>query len=101
MLELLCFDLQQCVEKSLKAVLIKNNIHFPKTHDLAKLVDLIVLNNIEIPEYIIENAVELIQYASETRYPGDWEPITDQEYKKAVEITENIYNLISDMIENH
>ncbi len=31
----LCFDAQQAVEKSLKAVCIFNNIEFPKTHNIA------------------------------------------------------------------
>jgi HEPN domain-containing protein len=98
--ELLCFDLQQCVEKCLKAILIKNNINFRRTHDISKIIDLLVLNHIKIPEYIIENAITLTQYASETRYPGDWEPIIENEYKELVEITEKVYELIEGIIKS-
>lgn len=95
---LLCFDLQQCVEKSLKAVLISHNINAPKTHDISKLIDMIAANQIEVPEEIILQSVILTQYASETRYPGDWEPISIEEYKKALKIAENVYNFAKEII---
>ena len=39
--ELLCFHAQQAVEKALKAVLIINNISYPKTHNIRTLLDLL------------------------------------------------------------
>ena len=36
----LCFDTQQAVEKSLKSLCIIHNMAFPKTHDIAYLIDL-------------------------------------------------------------
>ena len=38
----ICFLVQQCIEKYLKAWLQENNVPFTKTHDLEKLLDLIV-----------------------------------------------------------
>ncbi|EKE02304.1 MAG: HEPN protein [uncultured bacterium] len=91
-IELLCFDLQQCVEKSMKAVLVKNKIRFNRSHDITYLIDLLINNKINLPEYIKNEAPAMTQYASETRYPGDWEPITDEEYKEAVKIAEKVYS---------
>jgi len=40
--EIVCFHLQQCLEKYLKARLVEADHEFPKTHDLEKLLDLVV-----------------------------------------------------------
>jgi HEPN domain-containing protein len=37
--DLVCFHLQQCIEKYLKARLNEAGIPFPKTHDLERLLD--------------------------------------------------------------
>jgi HEPN domain-containing protein len=37
----LCFDVQQSVEKAIKAVLLAHNVPFPKTHAIAELVTLL------------------------------------------------------------
>ena len=37
----LCYDAQQAVEKALKALCILHDILFPKTHDIAYLMDLL------------------------------------------------------------
>ena len=46
----LCFNAQQAVEKSLKALCILNNIKFPKTHDIGYLFELLEKNNVVIPD---------------------------------------------------
>jgi len=38
--DMVCFHLQQCVEKYLKAFLTLHNQHFRKTHDIAELIEL-------------------------------------------------------------
>ena len=40
--DVVCFHCQQCVEKSLKAWLVKTNCDFPKTHDLQRLLSLCI-----------------------------------------------------------
>ncbi|MCI0519660.1 MAG: HEPN domain-containing protein [Chloroflexi bacterium] len=66
-----CFHAQQCVEKYLKARLIEAGLGFPKTHDLAQLLEL--LKPIE-PLWItyLEAARALTDYSVEFRYPGEW-----------------------------
>lgn len=98
-LEDLCFDLQQCVEKSLKALLIYKNIDFPKTHNISKLLKFLIDNGLKLPEEII-NASALTEYAINTRYSEDYYPITHKEYKEALEIAENVYNWVEEIITN-
>ena len=64
-----CFNSQQCVEKYLKACLVEADIRFPKTHDLAKLLDL--ARALE-PSWELwrPNLEMLSSFAVEFRYPG-------------------------------
>ncbi|MFH0702130.1 MAG: HEPN domain-containing protein [bacterium] len=97
-IEDLCFDLQQSVEKALKAVLIKYEINFPRTHDISELIKLIKLRTtIEIPD-IIKNSADLTKYAVKTRYPN-WNKISEEAYKEAVNLAENVYKWASQQIE--
>lgn len=88
-LEDLCFDAQQAAEKAIKGVLIHFGIPFPYVHDLAALLDLIEGAGQPIPDGIKE-AGRLTRFAIVTRYPGLAEPVTRQEYDKAVEIAEAV-----------
>ena len=84
-LEDLCFNLQQCAEKCLKAVLIKYQYNFSKTHDIAFLMKLVKENTtIKIPENI-EEAKKLNVYAVKTRYPN-WNKLSVENYNEAVKI---------------
>ncbi|MEE4356566.1 MAG: HEPN domain-containing protein [Desulfococcaceae bacterium] len=65
-----CFHVQQCVEKYLKGVLQQNEINFPKTHDLAVLMNLIPPKYTELKEMIHEMEW-LSAFAVEFRYPGE------------------------------
>lgn len=91
-LEDLCFDLQQCVEKSFKAILISKNIEFPKTHSISKLIELLQENGINVPEELLEST-ELTIYAVETRYPLHYqEPVSEKEHKNALQIAQMVYD---------
>ena len=77
-----CFHAQQCVEKAIKALLIHLSIDFPHTHVLERLLDLLITSGIQLPSEVDESFT-LTQYAVQTRYPGVWEPTTDQEAQAA------------------
>ncbi len=87
-LENLCFHSQQAAEKSIKAVYIFLNIEFPKTHNIKTLLD-ILTKEIEIPERIF-NAAGLTDYAVTTRYPGDYEDISLEEYNESIIYAEDV-----------
>ena len=76
------FHAQQCVEKCIKAVLVSKSIEFPKTHDIEKLVGLLPLD-VVITLPVADQRV-LTVYGTITRYPGDYEPVTEKEARKAV-----------------
>ncbi len=81
----LCFDCQQAVEKALKAWMVHLDIVFPWTHSIARLLECIAEKGIFLPEDVKE-AVILSDYAVTTRYPGEYEAVTEEEYREALEI---------------
>ncbi|MBI4666045.1 MAG: HEPN domain-containing protein [Nitrospinae bacterium] len=85
-----CFHAQQCVEKYRKAVLTMNGVEFPGIHSIANLLALLP-KSINLPISDEEQDV-LTEYATITRYPGDYEPITLNEARKAVTIARRVRN---------
>ena len=79
-----CFHAQQCAEKALKALLLSLGQPFPRTHAIEVLLDLLKTHGFDIPDSV-DKAFELSQYAVQTRYPGDWEPVTKKEATAALE----------------
>jgi len=94
----LCFDCQQAVEKSLKGLLTHIGVDFPWTHSIAKLTELIEETGMDIPEYV-KDSIILTVYAVSTRYPGNQEPVDEDEYKEAVEIAERVYHWVLSKLE--
>ena len=87
--EQLCFHAQQAVEKAFKAVLLHRKVEFPFTHDLSELLDALADAGIEVPESLAE-ADALTPYAVETRYPGFWGEITEQDVEEAIGLAEEV-----------
>jgi len=42
------------------------------------------------PPPCADNAFELSQYAAQTRYPGDWEPVTEADVGAAIALAERV-----------
>lgn len=83
------FHAQQAAEKSLKAVLADRKIHFPKTHDLEALIEIIQLAGIAWP-LATQHIEALSPFAVETRYPGGLAQISDPEAEEAIESAERV-----------
>lgn len=83
-----CFHAQQCVEKCLKALLVAQGTDFRKTHDLGELV--VLLPSRLRPSLNNEEQDRLTEYATVTRYPGNYEPITLGEALQAVKVARRI-----------
>jgi HEPN domain-containing protein len=65
-----CFHAQQCMEKYMKARLVQAGIHYPKTHDLGRLLDLVApVEPMWEPYRLALNRVSY--FAVDFRYPGD------------------------------
>lgn len=93
----LCFDAQQAVEKALKSMCVFYEIVFPKTHDIAYLIELLEKGNVIIPDNV-QSAKMLTGYAVENRYPGDYEPVDEEDYFKAIEIAEKVLRWVEKKI---
>jgi HEPN domain-containing protein len=97
LLEDLYFEAQQAAEKALKALLIYLGGEYPRTHTFTLL-----LANLETYQEVpaaIREVVELSDYAVQTRYPGDYYPVSDQEYRRALELADRVLDWVSAQIE--
>ncbi|MFA6569568.1 MAG: HEPN domain-containing protein [Victivallales bacterium] len=92
----ICFHSQQCAEKYIKALLIFHSIDFPKTHDLAELVELFP-ENLEIGVDVDDLSI-LNSYSVSVRYPGFEEPLTRRDATKALSIAKKIRNAIKGLL---
>jgi HEPN domain-containing protein len=86
--EIVCFHSQQCIEKYLKALLVYENIDFPKTHSLKTLMDKIPLN--VRPELSLDEQEILTNYAVFTRYPGNYSSVSLTKARLAVRIARRV-----------
>lgn len=84
-----CFHAQQCIEKYLKAMLVSLGLNFPKTHDLAELLALLPARL--RPSLDDREQDRLTDYATVTRYPGDYERISLTEARQAVKTARRIH----------
>ena len=97
-LEDLCFDVQQAAEKALKGLLLHLEVSFPYTHDLADLITLLEDQHSDVLDSVKDAAI-LTDYAVATRYPGVGEPVTEEEYKRAVAIAEHVLEWVESHLE--
>lgn len=96
-LEDLCFEAQQAAEKALKALLIYLSEDYPKVHAFALLLERLE-QYVTVPEAIRE-VVELTDYAVEMRYPGDYFPVSQEEYERALELAERVLNWVRSQVD--
>ena len=68
--EIVAFHCQQAAEKYLKAFLARCQVEFPKTHDIAKLLDLVASVNANMAKSL-RDADALTPFGVEVRYPRD------------------------------
>ncbi len=89
-----CFHMQQCVEKYLKAFLIYRGKEISKTHNLALLLEQGIAVDPSFDTLKGLNAASLTSYAIGARYPDDFYMPTYLESQKAVAIAEDVRNFI-------
>ena len=69
------FHAQQAAEKFLKALLVRCQIEFPKTHNLGELLDLVGRADQDLAQSL-RHIIALNPYGAEIRYPGDLPEMT-------------------------
>ena len=89
----ICFLSQQCAEKALKAVLVFEDVYFPKIHDLDRLRDLIP-EGWKAKEQFPDLA-ELTIWAVESRYPGLTPNVTEKEAADALQLAEAVFEAVA------
>jgi len=92
----LCFQIQQAAEKALKGLLIFYKVEPEFTHNIELLIDELEKFT-DIPEKVYE-AAQLTTYAVQTRYPGEYDEITKEEYEKAVKIAKDCLDWVENKI---
>jgi HEPN domain-containing protein len=85
----LCFHAEQAAEKALKAVLVVDRTDFPRTHDISEILELLTRAGHTVPADVLM-ADTLSDYATVTRYPGDRQPVSEEEYRRAVAVAEDV-----------
>jgi HEPN domain-containing protein len=93
----ICFHAQQAVEKAVKAVLLFNKVDFPLTHDLEELLDTLEIAGIPVPSELSDVGA-LTPYAVETRYPGYWGEISENDVSEAVSLAEKAIDWANESI---
>ncbi|MDZ7319154.1 MAG: HEPN domain-containing protein [candidate division KSB1 bacterium] len=82
--KLIAYHAQQCAEKYLKAFLVYQNIDFPYTHNISRLLELCA-DKANWTEKL-KDAEELTPFAITTRYPGEYEEVTKENAMRAIRI---------------
>jgi HEPN domain-containing protein len=89
---LVAWHAQQCAEKYIKAYLVFYQIDFPHTHRILYLLELCPERNTWGNS--LAAAETLTPFAVMTRYPGEDEPVTEIEAKRAVHTAELVRKTI-------
>jgi len=91
--EAIAFHCQQAAEKYLKAYLTWQQVEFPKTHDIKRLVELAASCDRALAEDLNE-AEALTPYAVEYRYPGEYPPLTSDDTTNAIALADRVRDKI-------
>lgn len=89
----ICFLAQQCAEKAIKAILVFENVNFPKQHDLDRLRDLIP-KGWKFKESFSDLA-ELTIWAVESRYPTHYPDVVEREARETLLLAESVFDAVS------
>ena len=91
-----CFHVQQCVEKYLKALLIYEDKVVIHTHHINTLM--VLLPHSIRPELTPKEQAILTNYAVTTRYPGDYDLISLTEARRAVRIARRVRKHVRELL---
>jgi HEPN domain-containing protein len=91
------FHAQQAAEKFIKAFLVRHQIQFPKSHDIAVLRQLVARVDPRLAEKLAA-ADALTPYGVEFRYPGDLPSVSRDEGGTALRLAEETRALIMESL---
>lgn len=97
--DIIVVDLQQAIEKMLKAILANENRKITKTHNLDELASFIS-DKIKFDELETELLEKVTDYYREDRYPNpNYSLPTREETEEILEFSESLFEKICDMLE--
>ena len=91
------FHCQQAAEKAVKAYLAFRDQPFPKTHDLADLLDRASRHEPRFKDWM-ERVEGLSDYATGMRYPGFMLTLTAEEYREAESAAADFYTFVCSLL---
>lgn len=97
--EAIAFHCQQAAEKYLKAYLTWQQVEFPKTHDIKRLVELVKSCDRALAEDLGE-AAALTPYAVEYRSPGEYPPLIPDDTANAIALADRVRDRIRTYLRN-
>ena len=71
-------------------------MNFPKVHSFSVLLERLQKYTVVPP--CVEDVLELSDYAIQTRYPGDYYPVTEEEYRRAIGISQAVFKWVQKVI---
>jgi len=92
--DMVCFHMQQCCEKYLKAFLIFNNQEYPRTHRIAHLIGLCANLDPAFEELAELGADRLTRFATAFRYGEEFYLPSQEETKAAIELGEKVREFV-------
>ncbi len=92
--EIVCFHSQQAAEKYLKALLVRHQLEFPKTHDIKDLLDPVHPAAAEA----LRDAEFLTPFGVKIRYPGDFPETLPDVEKKAVDLAGRVKEAVTALL---
>ncbi len=96
--DMVCFHMQQCVEKYLKAFLIFHGREISKTHNITFLVRQCMEIDAAFGNLPEDDLERLTDYAVEARYPDDFYMPSSSEAGKAIEIAEFVRRFVREKL---
>lgn len=97
-LDAVCFHMQQCCEKMLKAFLVFHGQEIPKIHSLAALAHRCCQIDAGFRELIERGLDRLTDYAVEVRYGDDFFVPSREETEQAISMAENVMGFVTQRI---
>jgi HEPN domain-containing protein len=91
------YHCQQCAEKSLKAFLVYSGETPQKTHDLSRLIFLCQKHDANFATLKL-SANSLTAFATQTRYPSEFDIPDEKDVKKFIQMAENILSFVKNCI---
>jgi HEPN domain-containing protein len=93
----LCYHAQQAAEKAIKSVYRSLDLPFRFTHDLADLLNHLLVHGVEIPA-VIRLSADLTEFAWQARYPSTAEPVTEADHRQALYLASEVVEWAAEIV---